>query len=175
MDGVGCDEETVSRVLGGLDKYEAQAVGARYFQKYNKSLVERLKSETGSNYCSALTTWLESGDPAGGPHANTPQLQVNAIKLAVASFDADLLHRAKKGIGTDERLVVDVLCLRTKSQMDAIDVVYRQRYGKTLKQFIEKEMGGNLERFLSYMQMEEAEFDSYVLKKAFDGFGTGER
>lgn len=89
----------------------------------------------------------------------------------IASFDADLLKLAARGVGTDERLVVSILCARTKSQLDAIDMIYRERYKKTLREYIEREMGGDLEDMLVYTQMSEAEFDTAILRKAFSGLG----
>lgn len=52
-------------------------------------------------------------------------------------------------------MVVSVLCTRTKAQIDRIDGIFRQRYQRTLKEYIEREMGGNLRTFLSYTQMTE--------------------
>ena len=52
-------------------------------------------------------------------------------------------------------MVVSVLCSRTKAQIDRIDNIFRQRYKRTLKEYIEREMGGNLKTFLSYTQMAE--------------------
>lgn len=71
----------------------------------------------------------------------------------------------------DERTVVQVLCSRTKKQLDAIDQAYRKKYGPTLKEYCESEMGGNLAQFLAFTQMSEAEFDSYILMDAFSGLG----
>ncbi len=72
----------------------------------------------------------------------------------------------------DERLVASILCARSKAQLDNIDQLYRVRYNRTLKEYIERELGGNLEKFLSYTQMTEPEFDSYILNKAFSGIGS---
>lgn len=58
-------------------------------------------------------------------------------------------------------MVVSVLCSRTKAQIDRIDNIFRQRYKRTLKEYVEREMGGNLKTFLSYTQMAE------VTKKFF--------
>lgn len=64
--GVGCDEALVSRALGGLDKDDAIAVKARYFEKYNHDLNEIISKETGSNYQKALLGWLNYADPSQG-------------------------------------------------------------------------------------------------------------
>jgi hypothetical protein len=65
------------------------------------------------------------------------------------------LKRAARGLGTDERAVVNILCSRTKPQTARIDAVFRQRYQRSLREYIEREMGGNLRTFLSYTQMAE--------------------
>jgi hypothetical protein len=71
----------------------------------------------------------------------------------------------------DERMVVDVICRRTKAQLEAIDLIHREKYGSTLKEYIETNTGGNLKEFLCYAQMKEDELDSAVLQKAFSGIG----
>jgi hypothetical protein len=90
---------------------------------------------------------------------------------SIASLDADLLKIATNGWGTDERLVVSILCSRTKAQLDAIDLIYRERFHQTLREYIEKEMGGDLSEMLSYTQMKEDELDAFLLRKAFQGVG----
>jgi hypothetical protein len=189
-DGIGCTEEIVSRILGGNDKHVVQEIVRRYKLKYDVDLSALMKKETGGDYQNALLTWLRGADPAGGypepapapPDASAPTAvliqRIDQIATAIecmkdwtASLDADLLKRAAKGLGTDERMVVSILCSRTKAQIDRIDLVFRQRYNRTLKQYIEKEMGGNLKTFLSYSQMAEDEFDALILHDAFAGIG----
>ena len=76
----------------------------------------------------------------------------------------------------DERLVVSILCARSKSDLKQVDLVYREKHGgRSLKEYIQREMGGDLARFLSYTQMREEDFDAFILKKACDGLGTNER
>jgi hypothetical protein len=91
---------------------------------------------------------------------------------SIANLDAELLKKAKGTVFTDERMLVSILCRRSKSQLNAIDLAFRAKFeGMSLKTFVEKSTGGNLEEFLVYVQMSEAEFDSYHLFKAFDGMG----
>ena len=67
--------------------------------------------------------------------------------------------------------MVNVLCKRTKSQLDAIDMVYRDKYNRTLREYVNKEMGSSLAQFLVYTQMKEEEFDCHIMEKAFKGIG----
>lgn len=74
-----------------------------------------------------------NGPPNGAATGGQARLDklisiLDAVKLYIASLDADLLKLATRGIGTDERLVVEVLCSRTKLQIDQIDLIYRFVY-----------------------------------------------
>ena len=89
----------------------------------------------------------------------------------MASLDADLLKKATVGLGTDERMVVNIMCSRTKAQLDAVDMIYRERYHSSLREYCERELGGDLEEFLVYTQMDEDEADAHIIHKAFAGIG----
>eukprot|EP00602_Paraphysomonas_sp_CaronLab_P003525 CAMPEP_0185025598 /NCGR_PEP_ID=MMETSP1103-20130426/8493_1 /TAXON_ID=36769 /ORGANISM="Paraphysomonas bandaiensis, Strain Caron Lab Isolate" /LENGTH=798 /DNA_ID=CAMNT_0027558835 /DNA_START=305 /DNA_END=2701 /DNA_ORIENTATION=- len=173
--GMTCDGDALSRILGGKDKPEVNQISSRYQEKYNTDLVGDIKANTGMHFQQALIAWITESDPTGGLEGTEDEdLIVQAVcnvKRAIASLDSDLLYMAKEGLGTDERMVVQVLCSRTKAQLNAIDEVYRSRYGPTLKEYCEKEMGGNLAQFLAFTQMSEAEFDSYILMDSFSGIG----
>jgi hypothetical protein len=94
------------------------------------------------------------------------------VKESIADMDAFLLNFAASGMTTDVGLIIDVMCSKTKSELDAVDLAYRRMFdNKTLKGFVDGALGGDLAEFLGYMQMEEEEFDSYVLHKAFKGMG----
>jgi hypothetical protein len=75
----------------------------------------------------------------------------------------------------DEKMIIDILCNRTKSQMDAIDNCLRKRHNVTLQDYITSELSGNLSKFLSYSQMTNAEFDALMIHEAFSGFGSDKR
>ncbi len=50
MDGIGCNEDVLSRIIGGFDKKDARKIAARYKEKYDQDLLVRLKEETGGNF-----------------------------------------------------------------------------------------------------------------------------
>lgn len=188
-DGIGCNEEVVSRIIGGNDKEVVQQIIARYKAKYDIDLRTLIKKETGGNYQNALLTYMKGEDPTHGyvppahaPSEATPQPElvkildglvatIEYMKNFTAALDVDLLKRAAKGVGTDERMVVSILCTRTKDQIERIDLAFRQKHNRTLKDYIQREMGGNLQTFLTYTQMAEEEFDALQLYEAFKGIG----
>ena len=44
--------------------------------------------------------------------------------------DAEALHKAMKGMGTNERALIDILCHRTTNQRVEISKAYKSGYGK---------------------------------------------
>lgn len=183
-DGIGCDEAALTRIIGGSSKIKCRQVAARYMQKYGDDFRNVIKSETGSNYKLALLAWIDGEDPthgwapaSGGTVAAEVDRLIKCIwdmRNQIAHLDYKLLLMAARGAGTNERIVVDVLCRRTKSHIDIIDNLFRAHSNKTLREYIVKEMGGNLEDFLEYTQMEEDEFDAIMLFEAFKGYGCNE-
>ena len=56
--------------------------------------------------------------------SSCPELE--ALLNYVAKRDAKLVHKATAGMGTNDDLLISVLCSRTKSQIAAIDKFYRE-------------------------------------------------
>ena len=164
-DGMGCNEQTVTRILGGNDKPYVRLIAARYKEKYDADLRTVIKNETGSSYQLALLTWLEVPDPTNGfteGSTGTVVAEIDKvirciwdIREHIAVLDYELLKKAAVGMGTNEKIVVNVLCRRTKSHLNVIDDIFRDRDQKSLRDYISKEMGGDLMDFLEYTQMEE--------------------
>lgn len=65
MKGLGTDEETLSRILGGNHKHVAASIAKVYFEKYDKELSVAIKSEVGGNYQNALLTWITGNEVTG--------------------------------------------------------------------------------------------------------------
>ena len=52
-----------------------------------------------------------------------------------ARADADALHKAMKGFGTDEMALIQILCHRTSAQRAAINQAYKSGYGNVYLAF----------------------------------------
>ena len=97
-DGIGCTEETVSRIIGGNEKNVVQEIARRYKAKYDVELTALVKKETGGDYCNALTTWLAGVDPTGG-YPDTPPPPPTA-----AMPPAEICRRIDSLVATIERM-----------------------------------------------------------------------
>ncbi|CAE7618005.1 unnamed protein product, partial [Symbiodinium microadriaticum] len=102
LSSLNCDEELISRTLGGVSKREAMAIDQRYREKYDVDLTTRIRDRTGGNYCKALVTWITVPDPTMGLEEAghvTAQCITN-VKEHMAALDADLLNEAKGVVTT---------------------------------------------------------------------------
>ncbi|XP_069482443.1 annexin A3 [Ambystoma mexicanum] len=91
-----------------------------------------------------------------------------------AGHDADVLRKAMKGLGTDEKQVISVLTSRTSAQRQLIAKEYRSACGKDLKDDLKGDLSGNFEHLMVSLVMPPAVFDAKQIKKCIKGSGTNE-
>jgi len=83
MDGIGTDEDAITRVLGSLNKAELGVLKGRFFEKYDIDLDERLKQDVGGSWGKAVLTWVSGVDPTLGTEeeAQAQQAALEAIEV----------------------------------------------------------------------------------------------
>ncbi|XP_078317151.1 annexin A7-like isoform X3 [Crassostrea virginica] len=91
-----------------------------------------------------------------------------------AENDANILRKAMKGFGTDEKAIIDVLAYRSCSQRQQIKSMFKTMFGKDLIKDLKSELGGKFEDVVLGLMMSESEYDAYELKRAMKGLGTDE-
>jgi valyl-tRNA synthetase len=91
----------------------------------------------------------------------------------VLKRDATLVYKAGKGMGTHDQLLIQVITQRTKSQIEKIDMNYRELSENTnkrsLNEFLKSECSGDYLKFLKYMCKTRPKFLADQLSKAMDG------
>jgi hypothetical protein len=75
VDRLGTDESTICRIIGGNDKATVHLIAQRYFEKYNKVLVEELRGELSGDFREAVLTYINSSDITGGLEELIKQFQ----------------------------------------------------------------------------------------------------
>nr|XP_042712310.1 annexin A3 isoform X2 [Chrysemys picta bellii] len=92
-----------------------------------------------------------------------------------ASKDAETVRKAIRGIGTDEKTLINTLTERSNAQRQLIAKEYRAASGKDLKDDLKSDLSGNLERIMVALVTPPAVFDAKQLKKSMKGSGTNEK
>jgi len=88
--------------------------------------------------------------------------------------DAEVLHEAMQGLGTDEKAIIGVLAARTRVEMAEIDIAYRAKYGRLLVDKIKSEFSGKLETIMVNVIQPPATTDATYLHNSVSGAGTDE-
>lgn len=173
MRGAGTDEATVMRMLEGKTPQEVQALRDEYRQKYNQDLGQDIRSElSGSDQRRAEI--LLQGQPTENPAIADPAARQADRLQRTGQQSAELLDNAMRGMGTDERAILDTLHGKTPEERQAIQDAYRQRTGRELQADLNSELSGS-DRSLanSYLQSGR-ESSADALHRAVDGMGTDE-
>lgn len=96
-----------------------------------------------------------------------------------ANFDPEAdckkLKSAMKGLGTDEKAIIAVICYRSNEQRQELKLKYKTMYGKDLVDEIKGELSGDFEKVILGLMMTPADFDAYSIKEAVKGLGTDEK
>lgn len=91
-----------------------------------------------------------------------------------ASDDAAALRKAMKGLGTDEKAIIEVLSRRSAAQRLEIVKAFKTAYGKDLIHNLKSELTGHFEDVVVALMNSRPHFEAECLRKAMKGAGTDE-
>jgi len=91
--------------------------------------------------------------------------------------DAHALHKAFKGLGTDEKTVIQILANRSKDQLEAINREYKDnsKSHHTLEQGLKSEISGNFLKLSLGIITRTIIYKKDCLREAVEGLGTRDR
>ncbi|TMW86907.1 hypothetical protein EJD97_020712 [Solanum chilense] len=125
----GTDEKTFIRIFSESSRAHLAAVSYAYKSKYKNKLRSAVKSETSGLFRFGLSSILRC--------AKNP-----------ASFFAKQLHKAMKGLGTNDAALIRIIVTRAEIDMQYIKAEYRKKYKKCLNDAVYSETSGNYRTFL---------------------------
>lgn len=126
---LGTDEDTFIRIFSERSRAHLAAVDAAYNSMYGHSLDKAVKKETSGLFEFALLTILRC--------AKNP-----------AKYFAKELHKAMKGLGTDDRTLIRVIVTRTELDMQYIKAEYEKKFKGPLVDAVHSETSRHYRSFL---------------------------
>lgn len=126
MKGFGTDEKAIIGVISQRTSDQRQEIMRVFKTMYGKDLIKNLESELSGNL---------------------KRLAVSLFKTQ-GQFDAWSLHEAMSGVGTKERVLIEVLCTRTNAEIHSLNEWYKKDYHENLEDRIISETSGHFKRIL---------------------------
>ncbi|VDP80111.1 unnamed protein product [Echinostoma caproni] len=116
-------------------------------------------------------SWFHRLDGSG--HLLKPTIQPTPGFSATA--DAERLHRAMKGAGTDEETLINVLARRTNHERQEICQAYESLYQKPLRAALKDDCSGQFKTVLCELVHDTPYMLAKALYYAMKGLGTNDR
>ncbi|NXQ32075.1 ANX13 protein, partial [Alaudala cheleensis] len=160
----GTDEKKIIEVLSSRTSEQRQQIKQKYKALYSKEMEEDLKGDLSGHFEKAVLALLD----------------------LPCEFEARELRRAMKGAGTDESLLIEILCTRSNKEIVNIKEAYKRLFDRDLESDVKSDTSGSLQKILvmvleatrdetQQVNAELAQQDASDLYKAGEGrWGTEE-
>uniref|UniRef100_A0A674HJH9 Annexin n=1 Tax=Taeniopygia guttata TaxID=59729 RepID=A0A674HJH9_TAEGU len=123
------DEQAIINVVANRSNDQRQKIKTAFKTMYGKDLIKDLKSELSGNV----------------------EELILALFMPSTYYDAWSLHHAMKGVGTQESVLIEILCTRTNQEIREIVNCYKSEFGRDIEQDIRSDTSGHFERLLISM------------------------
>lgn len=104
MKGLGTDEEDIVRILTTRSNKQRQAIAAYFRNELGRDVCDDLRSELGGTFEKVIIALMMSSD----------------------QYECVQLNGAMEGAGTDESVLVEILCTKTNAEMKTLVEKYEE-------------------------------------------------
>ncbi|XP_044737114.1 annexin B10 isoform X2 [Chrysoperla carnea] len=127
MKGFGTDEQAIIDVLTSVNNVQRQELRNFFTTEYGRDLIKDLKSELGGHFEDVII----------------------ALMLPPVEYLCKELHKAMKGIGTEEHALIEIVCTKNNDEIKQIVDKYEEMYDRPLAEHLCSETGGDFRRLLT--------------------------
>lgn len=104
MKGLGTDEEEIIQILTTRSNQQRQEISKYFTDELNRDLVDDLKGELGGNFENVIVALMTEPD----------------------QYLCQELNKAMDGAGTNENVLVEILCTKTNDEVKRLVEVYEE-------------------------------------------------
>ncbi|XP_021193743.3 annexin B9 isoform X1 [Helicoverpa armigera] len=140
MKGFGTDEKAIIQCLTRRTNEQRLRIAFEFKTLYGKDLIADLKSETSGKFEDLLV----------------------ALMTPLPQFYSKELHDAIAGIGTDEDVLIEVMCTMSNHEINVIKQAYTAMYGTLLEDDLRGDTSGNFKRLMTSLSMGNRSEDFHV-------------
>lgn len=127
MKGLGTDEEEIIQILTTRSNQQRQEIAKYFANELNRDLVDDLKGELGGNFENVIVALMTEPD----------------------QYLCQELNKAMDGVGTNENVLVEILCTKTNDEVKRLVEVYEELYNRPLAEHMCSETDGHFRRLLT--------------------------
>ncbi|XP_044001541.1 annexin B9-like [Aphidius gifuensis] len=126
MKGFGTDEKAIISILSNRNNQHRQHIAESFKTLYGKDLIKDLKSEISGKFEDLIV----------------------AMMTPIVDYYVKEIHDSISGIGTNEDVLITILCTLKNQDIHQICSNYKNKYGKSLESDIRGDTSGHFERLM---------------------------
>ncbi|XP_072016622.1 annexin A13-like isoform X1 [Amphiura filiformis] len=146
MRGIGTDEDEIIEILANRNNEQRQEIKEKFTQCFGKDLVDELKSELRGNFEQAVEALLDA-PPVYDAKCLRRAMACITNEVALTCFSC-LCGGYIKGAGTDENVIIEIMCTRMNEEIEAIKEAYSAEFDRDLSEDLESETSGDFKYLL---------------------------
>lgn len=186
--GMGTDEHTLNRIIVSRCEVDMKQIKEEYTRIFSTTVEKDVGGDVSGDYGKLLIELVkdprertyEGGTTPEEPHeieqVEEPHIEQTPTLVDFVGFnansDSERLRKAMKGLGTDEKTIIEIIPRRSNKQRQQLKSTFQGMFGRDLVQDLHSELSGSFRDVIEALMMMNDEFEAFSYRKAVKGFGT---